>query len=129
MNKVFDGIVLPLKIVTSSDINEEANGNMLSFKFDLFERKEEFFSLFLDDCTDLYRNAVNDEPLTVYCWLDELAGHIRFSAVSQSHEKLPFRGDLNNLSLEQFCESLVIGCSGVYSKPGNLNIWQTYLQQ
>ncbi|WP_152995634.1 hypothetical protein [Pseudoalteromonas sp. 10-33] len=127
MNKVFDGIALPLKIVTSSDINEEANGNMLSFTFDLFEREEEFFSLFLNYCTELYKNTVNDELLTIYCWLDELAGQIRLSAVSQSHEKLPFRVDLNNLPLEQFCESLVIGCSGIYSKPGNLNVWQTYL--
>lgn len=65
--------------------------------------------------------------MTFYCWLDELAKQIRMSAVSQSHEQLPFRCSINSLALIPFSNSLAVRISGVYSSEEKLNVWQSQI--
>ena len=113
-------------IVSSEDINEEANGNMVTFGINqnlLSEWEKGSVTEFLTSCSNLYSNKSNDQRMVFYSWFDEQAGQIRISAVNQKHGKLPFGCKLNKVDLEELVNGFYSNDSGLYSNH-KLNIWQ-----
>ncbi|MFV1922521.1 MAG: hypothetical protein ACMZ63_07960 [Methylotenera sp.] len=113
-------------IVTSTNINEEAHGNMVTFGFNqnlLTEWGKESVSNFIKGCADLYSKKSNDLAMVFYSWFDEQASQIRISAVSQSHGKLPFKCKLNRVKLNEVVNGIYAGDSGLFTK-GELDVWQ-----
>ena len=113
-------------IVSSADINEEANGNMVTFGFNqnmLSEWKKDSVIEFLTNCYNLYSSKSNDLKMVFYSWFDEQAGQIRISAVNQKHGKLPFGCELNKVELEELVNGFYSNDSGLHSNH-KLNIWQ-----
>ncbi|WP_064435687.1 hypothetical protein [Pseudoalteromonas neustonica] len=116
-----------LRVIVSNEINVEAQENMMAFAINALGNTEGSIIAFLRDSKDVYTNAKPNVRMTFYCWLDELAGQIRMSAVSQSYEQLPFRCGINSLALIPFSNSLAVGISGVYSSEEKLNVWQSQI--
>ncbi|MCQ3831156.1 hypothetical protein HXX02_17115 [Microbulbifer elongatus] len=113
-------------IVSSDEIDEEARSNMVSIGFSkasIDEWGEESVLEFLKGCADLYERKICDLNMVFYSWLDESAGQIRISAVSQAHNKLPFGCRLNSVNLRQFVNGLYSEDSGLYTK-GALDVWR-----
>ncbi len=113
-------------IVTSDIIDDEVNGNMVSFGFNgelLHEWGKDSLNEFLTGCSRLYGRKCNDLDLIFYSWLDEQAGQIRISAVRQDHDRLPFKCKLNRVSLSELVNGIYAEDSGLFSK-GELDVWQ-----
>ncbi len=118
-----------IALVTSSDINNEAHGNMVTFGFDeelLNQWGEDSISAFLESCYELYKRKSSETKLVFYSWLDEKASQIRISAVSQSHGKLPFRNKIAKVGRTELVKCICAIDSGVY-KNGILNVWHKNL--
>ncbi|MGB0892883.1 MAG: hypothetical protein ACPGUD_00620 [Parashewanella sp.] len=121
----FSEIEKPIQLQESNDINIEAQGNMTAFSFteDIASAVNvELLHNFLNSCSILYAESNKGNSKKFYCWLDEMAGQLRMSCVSQEYLNLPFKIKLNDVSLMQLTNSLCKYDSGVYSN-GALNIW------
>lgn len=81
-------------LVDPDDINHEARSNMWSFSptdaetplihaADIVE--------FIGEVIAARRSAVKGEDMLFYCWHDAQCRQLRFSLVSRSHGRLPFR--------------------------------------
>ena len=113
------------KIFVSDEINEEAQSNMVSFDFSedlLNEWGKESVTEFLYACANLYGRRSGEKKIVFYSWFDEQAGQIRISAVSQTHDKLPFSCKLNSVSLSQVVNGFYSGDSGLFTN-GALDVW------
>ena len=113
-------------IVTSESINEEAHGNMVTFGFTqnlLKEWGKESVGNFIKCCAELYSKKCNSLAMVFYSWYDEQSGQIRISAVSQSHDKLPFKCKLNRVNLNELVNVFFTDDSGLFTK-GELDVWQ-----
>jgi hypothetical protein len=94
-----------IEIVASGEIGEKAHANMVSFGFNeelLNDWGENSVSEFLASCADLYKRKSIGLGVVFYLWLDEPESHIRMSAVSQIHGKLPFRCKISQASLARW---------------------------
>jgi len=115
-----------LNLIKSSDINEEANANLFTFAMSALTSvppSTEQIEDFISKCFQIYRAKNNGLAMVFYCWLDEQAGQIRTSAISASHNKLPFRCNLKSCSSSELAFSIKVNESGLFSC-GQLNIWQ-----
>ena len=130
MHKTLKNWLLELEketvIVSSSDINQEANENMVTFGFSqelLKEWEKEAVVEFLTSCKNIY-NAKNRElSMVFYSWFDEQSNQIRISAVSQEHGKLPFECKLNSVNLNEVVLGIYTEDSGLFSR-GVLDVYQ-----
>lgn len=114
-----------LDITTSTGINEEAQANMVTFGFSdsaLKEWGKASVYEFIASCAKLYEKKSKNLNMVFYAWLDELAGQIRLSAVSQCHNALPFGCKLNRTDLNHVVEGIYAGESGLHTT-GVLDIW------
>ncbi|WP_444941527.1 hypothetical protein ACJJI3_03590 [Microbulbifer sp. ZKSA004] len=114
-----------VEIVSSHEINEEAGSNLFSFGFNqylLSEWGRDSVQDFLASCADIYKRKCSGSAMVFYSWLDNQAGQIRISAVSESHNKLPFGCKINMTSLEQVVDDIFSNDSGLYTK-GALDVW------
>ncbi len=113
-------------VICAEDIHQEAEQNMVSFGFNqdlLKEWSEDSVIEFIGECANLYHRKSGISEVLFYAWVDEQAGQIRISAVSQSHRKLPFRCELNQVTLNELVNGIYADDSGLYTK-GKLDIWQ-----
>lgn len=113
-------------VICAEDIHQEARQNMVSFSFNqnlLIEWSEDSVIEFIGKCANLYHKKIGISEMLFYAWFDEQAGQIRISAVSQSHRKLPFRCELNQVTLNELVNGIYADDSGLYTK-GKLDIWQ-----
>lgn len=113
-------------VTCAEDIHQEADQNMVSFSFDqnlLVEWSEDSVREFIGECANLYHRKSGVSEMLFYAWFDEQAGQIRISAVSQSHKKLPFRCELNQVTLNELVNGIYADDSGLYAK-GKLDVWQ-----
>ncbi|WP_444898465.1 hypothetical protein ACJJIX_15940 [Microbulbifer sp. VAAC004] len=125
LKRWLDELETEVEIVSSSEINEEADSNMFSFGFNqglLCEWGRDSVQEFLVSCADLYKRKRSGSAMVFYSWLDDQAGQIRISAVSEYHFKLPFRCKLNVTSLEQVVNDIFSNDSGLYTK-GAQDVW------
>lgn len=112
-------------IVISSEINEEARGNMVGFGFnqDMLDGwGAASLTDFLAACSEVYRTKCAGKAMVFYAWLDEQAGQFRISSVSQSHSKLPFGCKLNQTELSKVVKGIYASDSGLYTN-GALDVW------
>ena len=126
LNKWLEELEEEVAIVTSDEINEEANGNMVSFGFDhdlLKEWGKGSVIEFLTGCANLYSRKSNNLSMVFYSWFDEQAMQIRISSVSQGHGKLPFMCKLNSVSLNEVVNGIYTENSGLFTL-GALDVWQ-----
>ncbi|PHV29159.1 hypothetical protein CSQ93_03465 [Janthinobacterium sp. BJB426] len=84
-------------LVDADDINHEANTNMWSFS----PTDEETPQIHATDIVEFIReliaarsSALAGEDMLFYCWHDAQCRQLRFSLVSRSHGRLPFRCEL-----------------------------------
>ncbi|MBC3767460.1 hypothetical protein [Neptunicella marina] len=115
-----------LNLVEASDINEEANGNLFTFAIltlDPTPLNTEQIEDFISKCLHIYQAKNTGLAKVFYCWLDEQAGQIRTSAISASHNKLPFRCNLKSCSSSELAYSIKSNESGLFSCR-QLNVWQ-----
>ena len=114
------------EIIASDEINEEARSNMVLFACneDLLQTwgKESVIE-FLQGCAELYKRKSRGLNMVFYSWFDEQTGHIRVSAVSQTHGKLPFACKINLSKLNQVVDGIYSNNSGLYTT-GALDVWQ-----
>ncbi|MGP4717009.1 hypothetical protein ACTXGL_10260 [Psychrobacter sp. T6-6] len=113
-------------VICAEDIHQEAAQNIVSFGFNqdlLVEWSEDSVIEFISKCANLYHRKSGVSEMLFYAWFDEQAGQIRISAVSQSHKKLPFRCELNQVTLNELVNGIYADDSGLYTK-GKLDIWQ-----
>lgn len=113
-------------LLCAEDIHQEAKQNMVSFDFNqnlLIEWSEDSVIELISECANLYYRKSGISEMLFYAWFDEQAGQIRISAVSQSHEKLPFICKLNQVTLNELVNGVYADDSGLYTK-GKLDIWQ-----
>ena len=125
LNKWLEELDQETSIIVSSEINEEANGNMVTFGFnqDLLESwGNDSLVDFLAACSEVYRTKKDGTAMVFYAWFDEQAGQIGISTVSQSHNKLPFCCKLNQTGLSQVVKGIYTEDSGLYTK-GVLDVW------
>ena len=115
-----------LSLVESENVNTEAHENMFVFGFSEADAKAlgvgGVESLLLQ-CRDIYASKISDSEKLYYCWLDEMAGQLRMSAISLVHSELPFRVKISNCSVTELVQAIVDYDSGTYTK-GCLNVWQ-----
>ncbi|WP_269521289.1 hypothetical protein [Alteromonas sp. BMJM2] len=78
---------------------------------------------FLIGCYRLYEKKNLGDEKVFYCWLDEMAGQIRTSAVSTIHGKLPFGIQLQLCTSLELANSIKSMDSGSFTK-GKLKVWQ-----
>ena len=80
--------------IDSSDINQEAMTNMWRFSptdEELPEIHAADIIAFISQVIAARRNALGTDDMLFYCWHDAQCGQLRFSLVSRSHGRLPFR--------------------------------------
>jgi len=126
LNKWLEELEGETEIVSSIEINEEANRNMVTFGFNealLKEWGKDSVAEFLTGCSDLYQRKSSGLSMVYYSWFDEQAGQIRISAVSQVHGKLPFKCKLNRVALSEVVDGIYSNDSGLFTD-GALNVWQ-----
>ena len=125
LNKWLEELEEEISIVASNEIDEEANGNMVTYGFNrdsLEDWEKESVVDFLAGCAEVYRTKSSGIAMVFYSWFDEQAGQIRISSVSQAHKKLPFGCKLNSTDLSQVVNGLFVEDSGLYTK-GVLDVW------
>jgi len=125
LNKWLEELEEETAIVTSNEINEEANGNMVTFDFNhdsLEDWDKDSIVDFLAGCAEVYRTKSDGIAMVFYSWFDEQAGQIRISSVRQAHKKLPFGCKLNSTDLSQVVKGLFNEDSGLYTN-GALDVW------
>jgi hypothetical protein len=113
-----------LVLIDSDNINDEALDNMFAFGLSEVEAQNidlGQLQLFIKDCYEIYSSNCSNKKL-YYCWLDEMAGQLRISAVSSYHSGLPFAGKINTCTLSVLAQSIIAYDSGTYTK-GSLNVW------
>lgn len=113
-------------ITKSSSINEEAHNNMVTFGLSeesLGDWGVSSVVEFLESCCSIYRSRSPGQEMCFYAWFDEQAGQIRISAVSQSHNKLPFRCQLNMVELNEMVQGVFETDSGLFSREA-LDVWR-----
>ncbi|MBC7819184.1 MAG: hypothetical protein IAG10_20020 [Planctomycetaceae bacterium] len=83
--------------IRPDDINAEAHENLWSFSLSSEQAAAvsvadvETFAKGVADARRVWLSAREVDPMVLYWWHDELAGQLRFSLVSASHGRLPFR--------------------------------------
>lgn len=115
-----------LTLITSDNVNVEAQDNMFAAEFceaDAKALEVDEIEAFLSLCLDEYANNSKERKWFYYCWLDEMVGQLRMSAISQRHVNLPFRAKVNCCSLSELAQALVDYDSGAYTS-GRLKVWQ-----
>lgn len=126
LNSWLEELEVETQIVTSEKIDDEANGNMVSFGFNadlLNEWGKDSIHDFLISCSMLYGRKGSDLKMIFYSWFDEQAGQIRISSVRESHGRLPFGCKTNSVNLNELVSGFYSDDSGLYSK-GELDVWQ-----
>ena len=115
-------------IVQSTDINEEAIENMMTFGLStesVHSFGRDSVEEFLLNCRDIYKSKNNKEPMVFYSWLDEQSGQLRTSAVSSRHNKLPFECKYEKCDLESMISVLFTRISGLFDEAVCLKVWQS----
>ena len=77
---------------------------------------------FILGCQELYSGKNRGNEKSFYCWLDEMAGQIRVSAVDKSYGKLPFSIDVDLCSSHEIAASIKAMDSGCFTN-GKLKVW------
>ncbi len=116
-----------VSIVHSSDINEEANGNLITFGVSddvLNEWGEDSVIAFIEGCRDLFRSKCGGTGMWFYSWFDEQASQLRISAVSNRNETLPFQCKLCICKLSEMVHGIFFGNTGLFSDKKRLNVWK-----
>ena len=114
-----------LSLHSSSDINQEANENMVSFGFrkqDTSLVTKQDIELFLSRALSIYSSRNNSGAKLFYAWLDEMASQICLSAVSTNHNTLPFRAEPECCTLEELATSIKQYDSGAFTS-GRINVF------
>lgn len=125
LNKWLEELEDETRLYVLDEVNQEAQANMVAFGFNealLNEWGKESVTAFLNACAKLYHRKGGGHNFVFYSWLDEQAAQIRISAVSQTHEKLPFSCKLNPTNLSQVVNGIYRGDSGLFTK-GALDLW------
>ncbi|EZP41036.1 hypothetical protein [Janthinobacterium lividum] len=85
-------------LIDPDDINHEAINNMWSFS-PTDEETPQIHAAdiveFIGEVIAARRSAVKGEDMLFYCWHDAQCRQLRFSLVSRSHGRLPFRCELH----------------------------------
>ena len=83
--------------IDPDDINHEATSNMWSFS-PTDEETPQIHAAeiveFIGQVIEARRSALVGEDMLLYCWHDAQCRQLRFSLVSRSHGRLPFRCEL-----------------------------------
>ena len=83
--------------IDPDDINHEARNNMWSFSPTDEETPQIHAAdivAFIGEVIAARRSALKGEDMLFYCWHDAQCRQLRFSLVSRSHGRLPFRCEL-----------------------------------
>jgi len=117
-----------LEVIQSDDLNEEANGNLITFNVPNEPNSplnEQALIDFITGCRDYYQQKMNSTKMVFYSWYDEQSDQLRISAVSQKHAQLPFRCKIKNCQLIDFATGIIDKNSGLFSEQEQLNVWQS----
>lgn len=99
--------------IDPDDINHEARTNMWSFSPTDEETPQIHAAdivAFIGEVIAARRSALKGEDMLFYCWHDAQCRQLRFSLVSRSHGRLPFRCELRETQdLSLIAESVVNG--------------------
>jgi len=115
-----------LTLLSSSDINLEANENMVSFFLSKQEASliaKQDIELFLSRALSIYTSSNDGGAKFFYAWLDEMSSHIRVSAVSTFHNTLPFRAEPECCTLEELATSIKLYDSGAFTS-GRIKVFK-----
>ena len=126
LNKWLEELEKETTVVTSNEINEEANSNMVTFGFSqdsIEDWDKDSVVDFLAGCAEVYRIKSDGIAMVFYSWFDQQAGQIRISAVNQVHDKLPFKCKLRQVSLNEMVNGIYAENTGL-SNNGVLDVWQ-----
>ena len=83
--------------IDPDDINHEATSNMWSFSPTDEETPQIHAAdivAFIGEVIEARRSALAGEDMLFYCWHDAQCRQLRFSLVSRSHGRLPFRREV-----------------------------------
>ena len=117
-----------ISIIESTELNKEAHENMYTFTISEHNFKEwglDSIQKFILDCRDLYISHKPNIPMKFYSWFDEQAGQLRISMVSSSHNKLPFRGKIQNCDLSVLLSNIYFHNKSSFFKKHKLKVWST----
>ena len=78
---------------------------------------------FILACRDLIHNKSPGQSMLFYCWYDEQAGQIRFSAIDSEHKNPPFQCDLEYVELDVLVDNIYKQNSGLDAEGGRLYLW------
>ena len=127
LNKELKQLEEKLTLQSSSDINQEANENLVSFGFskqDTTLTTKRDIELFLSRVLSIYSSSNVGNDKLFYAWLDEMSSQIRVSAVSTNHNTLPFRTELECCTLEELATSIKRYDSGAFTS-GSIKIFKS----
>ena len=78
---------------------------------------------FILACRDLMNHKSNGQSMLFYCWYDEQAGQIRFSAIASEHNNPPFQCELQYVELDVLVDNIFKHTSGLDAEGGSLYLW------
>ena len=116
-----------LSIIESKCQTKQSLENMVTFgvsEKSLSELSIDELEEFLFSCKSIYAGKNQGNEKLFYCWLDEMAGQIRVSAIDKSHGKLPFSVKLELCSAHEVAESIKEMDSGSFTN-GKLKVWRS----
>lgn len=100
-------------VISRTDIDAEAIGNMWSFSI----TQEQAACISCADVESFIEAVVaqrsrhlssrKSPPMLFYCWHDEMAAQLRFSLVSEVHDRLPFRCKIEKACLRTIAASFL----------------------
>ena len=114
-----------LSLLESGCSTEQSQENLVTFGLSQESLKELSTSEieeFILGCQGLYSRKNRGNEKSFYCWLDEMAGQMRVSAVDKSHGKLPFSIELELCSSNEIAASIKAMDSGCFTN-GKLKVW------
>ncbi|QBY05039.1 hypothetical protein E2K93_17135 [Thalassotalea sp. HSM 43] len=126
LNQWLNELEVETEIVQSTDINEEANSNLVTFGINeslLKEWGRGSLEDFIGKCAELFNSKNTKKTMIFYSWFDDMAGQIRISAVSESHGKLPFGCIIHDVKLNELIKNINFETSDV-AEPYTLKVWQ-----
>ena len=118
------------QVTCTSEINVEANENMYCFGLSekaILEWGRDSIQEFLKELCSLYGKKAEGKSMVFYAWVDEMAGQLRVSAVSNSHGHLPFSAQLQNVELIELVNNVSLSCKGVGTKVEAISVWQVII--
>jgi len=109
----------------SDDVNIQCNENLHSFSMTKSQRETlsiKGISDFIINCYSLVKEKSINNKFTFYCWIDELAGQLRFSVISGHTDKLPFSSKIVLSPIEIISNEYLKLITTIYDE-NYLNVW------